>query len=215
MLDKEPMKAYRWEDSRTRAHCYLLPSIERIFDKLRVLKDAVILDAGCGGGHIAQELYNKNYKNIWGFDASESGIEIAKNILKGVENRFEVHNAYHIELPSSFPKKGYDIVLSVEVIEHMYSPKKYLENIGFWLKKGGILIITTPYHGYIKNLFTCLSNKFDKHFNPLWEGGHIKFFSKNTLYRTFEEAGIKPLEFCGSGRLPFLWKSMIIVGKND
>ena len=61
-------------------------------------------------------------------------------------------------------------------------------------------------------LTIALLNKFDKHFNPLWEGGHIKFFSKNTLYRLFEEAGMRPLKFYGAGRLPLLWKSMIIVG---
>jgi len=68
----------------------------------------------------------------------------------------------------------------VEVIEHLYSPKTYLANIYNWLKDDGYLILTTPYHGYLKNLAIALFNKFDNHFNPLWEGGHIKFF-QNTL----------------------------------
>jgi len=213
MKNKESISIHNWEHPKTQSHFYLLPSIHRILTKLSVPKDALILDTGCGGGYIASELYNKNYKNIWGIDVSESAIKIARRIVKEIENRFEVHNAYCIELPSPFPKKGYDIVLSVEVIEHMYSPKKYVENIKFWLKKGGHLIITTPYHGYIKNLSTSLLNKFDTHFDPICEGGHIKFFSKKTLYRFLESVGMKPLEFRGSGRLPFLWKSMIVIAR--
>jgi hypothetical protein len=38
------------------------------------------------------------------------------------------------------------------------------------------LIITTPYHGYLKNIALSVSVKFDHHVNPLWDGGHIKFF---------------------------------------
>lgn len=209
------MTVYRGEDSRTASHYYLLPSIERIFEKMRVPKDAVILDAGCGGGHIAHELYERGYKNIWGFDVSEASVAIIKKSYIHIKNKFEVHNAYHRELPGSLPKKDYDIVLSVEVVEHLYSPKEYLGNISFWLKKGGFFIITTPYHGYIKNLTISLLNKSDKHFNPMLDGGHVKFFSKKTLYRLLDELGIRPLKFYGSGRLPFLWKSMIVVARNE
>jgi hypothetical protein len=37
--------------------------------------------------------------------------------------------------------------------------------------------VSTPYHGYHKNLGLALSGKMDAHFTALWEGGHIKFFS--------------------------------------
>jgi SAM-dependent methyltransferase len=70
-------------------------------------------------------------------------------------------------------------------------------------------------HGYLKNLFIASLNRFDKHVDPLWEGGHIKFFSKDSLYKLFEEMKIKPIGFYGSGRLPLLWKSMVVVGKKS
>ena len=212
MPSSEIIKDYGWREPETCAHAYILPVIIKIIRELKLPSDAKVLDAGCGGGYLMHELYKRGYKDAWGFDVSESGIKVAKENYRDISNRFEVHNAYHKGLPRSFPKKDYDIILSVEVIEHMYSPKEYLKNINFWLKKGGVFIITMPYHGYIKNLSIALLNKFDKHFDPLREGGHIKFFSKNTLYRLFEEAGIRPMKFYGSGRLPFLWKSMIVVG---
>lgn len=213
MPSSEIIKDYGWREPETWAHAYILPAIIKIIRELRLSSDAKILDAGCGEGYLIHELYKRGYKDAWGFDVSESGIKVAKENYRDISNRFEVHNAYHTEFPNSFPKKDYDIILSVEVIEHMYSPKEYLKNINFWLKKDGFLIITTPYHGYVKNLAIALLDKIDKHFDPLQEGGHIKFFSKNTLCRLLEEVGMRPMKFYGSGRLPFLWKSMIVVGQ--
>jgi hypothetical protein len=82
-----------------------------------------------------------------------------------------------------------------------------------WLVNNGILIITTQYNGYFKNLMIALLNKSDTHFNPLWEGGHIKFFSKNTLEKLIYRNGFKLENFYGAGRIPYLWKSMILVCK--
>lgn len=107
----------------------------------------------------------------------------------------------------------FKLIISMEVVEHLYSPVKYLKNICNWLDNNGILVLTTPYHGYLKNLVIVLLNRFDNHMNPPWEGGHIKFFSKSKLYSLLVEAGIKPLKFCGSGRLPFLWRSMVVVAQ--
>ncbi len=86
-------------------------------------------------------------------------------------------------------------------------------NINYWLKKNGILIITTPYHGYLKNFLIALFNGFDKHANPLDICGHIRFFSKKTISILLEQNGFKVLDFLGAGRMPYLWKSMIIIAR--
>ena len=153
------------------------------------------------------------YKNVWGFDRSESGIKIARENFSELKDRFEICDVYNQKLPVAFQQGGYDIILSTEVIEHLYNPKAYLRNINDWMKQGGYLIITTPYHGYFKNIVVPLLNGFDKHVNPLWEGGHIKFFSFNTLSHILNETGFKILEFRGSGRVPYLWKSMVVVAQ--
>jgi 2-polyprenyl-6-hydroxyphenyl methylase/3-demethylubiquinone-9 3-methyltransferase len=75
------------------------------------------------------------------------------------------------------------------------------------LKPGGVIILTTPYHGYLKNLALSLLNAWDKHFTVDWEGGHIKFFSPKTLSAMLKEAGFGEIEFRGAGRLPYLWKT--------
>jgi hypothetical protein len=69
--------------------------------------------------------------------------------------------------------------------------------------------VTTPYHGYVKNLLIAALGKLDSHMDPLWEGGHIKFFSVDALGKLVASHGFRRVELDVYGRLPLLWKSMI------
>jgi hypothetical protein len=159
-------------------------------------------------------------------------------------------------------------VIALEVVEHLFYPKKLFEQSYQLLRTGGYLILSTPYHGYLKNLaifnlrgtaafrrqgdrssltraqrpseaqsnrlcdpsmgeqnllskaasfrgqwLTSLVNGWDQHFRVDWDGGHIKFFSKKTLAQMACEAGFKSPRFYGIGRVPALWKSMIMVAE--
>jgi hypothetical protein len=78
---------------------------------------------------------------------------------------------------------------------------------------GGNAILSTPYHGYWKNLAMALSGKMDAHFTALWDHGHIKFWSIRTLSILLEEVGFRDLQFERVGRIPPLAKSMIAVAQ--
>jgi uncharacterized protein (AIM24 family) len=79
--------------------------------------------------------------------------------------------------------------------------------------QAGQIILTTPYHGYLKNLMLAATGKMDSHFTALWDGGHIKFWSRKTLSTLLEEQGFRVTNFKGSGRLPYFWKSMVLKGE--
>ena len=81
------------------------------------------------------------------------------------------------------------------------------------LEPGGTAIISTPYHGYIKNLVMALSGKMDAHFTALWDNGHIKFWSYKTLSALLAEAGFVDIRFERVGRIPPLAKSMIAIAR--
>ena len=74
-------------------------------------------------------------------------------------------------------------------------------------------MISTPYHGYLKNLALSILDKWDKHHTVLWHGGHIKFWSRKTLTLLLQENGFNVIAFHGIGRLPYLLKSMILVAR--
>lgn len=108
-------------------------------------------------------------------------------------------------------ERQFDAVISTEVIEHLFSPHYlpiYCRSI---LKEGGHLIVTTPYHGYLKNLALSIFDKWDTHHTALWHGGHIKFWSRQTLSELLERNGFRVRSFSGVGRCPYLWKGMVLV----
>jgi 2-polyprenyl-6-hydroxyphenyl methylase/3-demethylubiquinone-9 3-methyltransferase len=122
---------YNWEKPETHAHGYLIPKVINVLKHLEIPFDAEILDAGCGGGALVNTLYQLGYKNVYGFDASTSGIELAKRTFPHITDRFFNHDVYEPNLPSPVPQK-YDVIISMEVIEHLYSPKTYLDNCRLW-----------------------------------------------------------------------------------
>ena len=103
----------------------------------------------------------------------------------------------------------FDAILSTEVVEHLYTPRIYARLCFEMLKPGGVAIVSTPYHGYLKNLSLALTGKMDRHFTALWDCGHIKFFSVKTLTALLQQAGFIDISFKGAGRFPYLWKSMV------
>ena len=107
----------------------------------------------------------------------------------------------------------FDVVVSTEVVEHVYSPRQWAATALAALKPGGLLICSTPYHGYLKNCALAITGKLDAHFTALWVGGHIKFWSRRTLTELLEEAGFQVVAFRGAGRLPWLWMSMLLVAR--
>lgn len=109
--------------------------------------------------------------------------------------------------------EAFDAVVSTEVVEHLFSPHLLPAFARQIMLEGGYLVISTPYHGYLKNLALSVFNKWDKHHTPLWHGGHIKFWSRKTLTQLLEENGFRVTAFHGAGRLPWLWKSMILVAQ--
>ena len=141
---------------------------------------------------------------VTGIDLSESGIALARAAHPQV--RYEVGSVYD-DLHARFG--AFDRVVALEVIEHLFDPRTFLRRAFEALKPGGVLVLSTPYHGYLKNVVLALSGKLDAHFTVLWDGGHIKFFSERTLATMLEEAGFVDLRFRGAGRVPLLWKSLV------
>ena len=115
--------------------------------------------------------------------------------------------------PDPFQAESFDVVVSTEVVEHLYRPRQLVQNAFRLLKPSGHFIVSTPYHGWLKNVVLALSGKMDNHFTALWDGGHIKFWSRETLSALLTEKGFTDLRFVGAGRVPYIWKSMILIAR--
>jgi 2-polyprenyl-3-methyl-5-hydroxy-6-metoxy-1,4-benzoquinol methylase len=190
-------------------HAYIWqPTLEHL---RRHVPKGRILDAGCGNGSFCGALVAQGGYEVVGIDLAETGIEIAKRTVPAAT--FQLLSVQE-DLVSIFGSP-FDAVVSLEVIEHLYSPKQFVQGMYRAVKPGGLLIISTPYHGYLKNLVLSAAGKMDGHFTVNWEGGHIKFFSRKSLSKLVEENGFKVIDFVGCGRFPYLWKSMLIVAQRS
>lgn len=186
------------------AHRFLADPIVRL---LRASKARTVLDLGCGNGALSGYIGAKGF-GVTGCDFSRSGIDLAREQFPKIS--FFQHDVSQA-LPSEHRGK-YDAVISTEVIEHLLLPRNLMTNAVWALKPGGIFILTTPYHGYWKNLALALTNKFDDHWHPLRDFGHIKFFSRHTITALFVEHGFQRIHFETAGRLPIFACSMIVSG---
>jgi 2-polyprenyl-6-hydroxyphenyl methylase/3-demethylubiquinone-9 3-methyltransferase len=187
-------------------HSYLLPQILALCGPLK--PSSRVLDVGCGNGALAGEFVRAGC-DVVGIDLSEDGIEIARRAYPA--GRFEVMKADD-EVIQRLGCEPFDLVMSTEVVEHLYDPRAFVRGCYSATRPGGRFVCSTPYNGYFKNLAIALCGKFDQHIDPLWDAGHIKNWSRKTLGTLLTEAGFSNLQFKGAGRLPYLWKSMLMSG---
>ncbi|HEX8847106.1 MAG TPA: methyltransferase domain-containing protein [Pyrinomonadaceae bacterium] len=164
-----------------------------------------ICDLGCGNGYLSGRLAKLDYE-VTGIDASLSGIELGRSHHPTVN--FVCANV-NADLAGALSAGEFDLIISSDVIEHLYRPSDLLEAATALLRPRGHLLVCTPYHGYLKNLALSVTGRMDTHFTALWDGGHIKFFSVRTLSELIARHGFTNLSFSYYGRAPYLWKNMI------
>lgn len=201
---------YGWTFSEPdHTEAYLLKPITALLPPLPQARPGRALDLGCGNGWISAWLAARGWQVV-GIDPSASGIERARASHPGV--RFEALSAT-TDLLERLGMEPFDLVVSTEVVEHLYAPRDWAAAAQAALSPGGTFVCSTPYHGYLKNLLLAATGRLDAHFTALWDGGHIKFWSRASLSRLLTEAGFEQLGFRGAGRLPWLWASMVLAGR--
>ena len=205
------VQSYGWDSELPPCSCgFILPHVLAI---LKTKKIGSVLDIGCGNGFLCAALHKEGYK-VAGVEYDSNGYEIARKTYPMIH--FYQGSIYDSPdaLCSAYPER-FDCVISTEVIEHLYSPAKLPLFAKKLLKPNGFLIISTPYHGYLKCLLISLLAKYDAHHDVLWEGGHIKFWSRKTLSTLLKNTGFNVIGFHGCGRFPYLWKSMVVVAQKQ
>ena len=206
----EEVADYGWRTGDGPHSCdYIAPEVLRLLATLGVKR---VCDLGAGNGALVGALISAKYYAA-GVEYDRSGVEIAKR------NQPDIH-FYNLGVqddPAVVVQgengRMFDAVVSTEVVEHLFAPHLLPQFAKGLLKEGGYLIVSTPYHGYLKNLALSVFNKWDTHHTPLWHGGHIKFWSRATLSQLLETQGFEVVGFHGVGRFHWLWKSMILVAR--
>jgi 2-polyprenyl-3-methyl-5-hydroxy-6-metoxy-1,4-benzoquinol methylase len=202
-------EVYGWTNATAEeSHQYLLPALLRELGDIESDRPVRVLDLGCGNGSLSARLASSGH-SVVGVDVSRDGIEIASEAYPAVD--FRLASIYDADLAGA--GFGFDWVVSLEVIEHLFYPSRLFQQAWARLRPGGYFLLSTPYHGYVKNLALSVLNGWDNHFRVERDGGHIKFFSNAKLRAMAREQGFRDIRFRGAGRMPLLWKSTVLIAR--
>jgi 2-polyprenyl-3-methyl-5-hydroxy-6-metoxy-1,4-benzoquinol methylase len=154
-------------------------------------KNNEILDVGCGEGHFISVAKSMQW-HITGIETTPYAVEICK--------KFGLNVMHSGLLGINLQRDYYDIVTMFEVLEHLESPKKYLNKINSILRRNGILIITTPN-------FNCLARLLLKERCNIIHKQHLCYFTPNTVKSLLKECNFKVIDLTVKNiNLPVLWK---------
>ncbi|MFN9659616.1 MAG: class I SAM-dependent methyltransferase [Cyanobacteriota bacterium] len=151
---------YGWNDGIPHTQSYVGTEICKF---IQTKKPASICDIGCGNGALLKSISELGNFELYGIEADSEGSKIASAQCPGAK-------IINISTESDPPAElsNIELVVSTEVIEHLFRPASLLNFAQKILAPSGRIIISTPYHGYIKNLAISLSNSWDQHCTVNW-----------------------------------------------
>jgi 2-polyprenyl-6-hydroxyphenyl methylase / 3-demethylubiquinone-9 3-methyltransferase len=158
---------------------------------LRPLAGKDALDIGCGAGLLCEPLARMG-ANVTGVDAAPENIAAARThaAQSGLSIRYEAGDFLALGLPQ------YDLVASLEVIEHVADPAKFIKGLAARLKDSGLLIISTPNRTAASRLLMIEAAERLGHIPP---GTHHwdQFINPNEMHELLESAGLEVTNTAG------------------
>ena len=111
----------------------------KLKNKLRPLSGINILDIGCGGGLLSEPM-SRMGANVTGIDASDKNIKIAK--LHSKKNKLKINDICSSPEKLKITKK-FDVILNMEIVEHVEDIDFFLKSCSKLLKKNGLMFVAT------------------------------------------------------------------------
>ena len=145
--------------------------------KEKPLKGLNILDIGCGGGLLSEPMSRLGAKVV-GIDASKKNIEIAKYHLKKSKLPIKYFNAS----PENFVlNKKFDVILNMEIVEHVENVDFFIKESTKFLKKSGIMFIATLNQTLKSYLFAIIGAEYVLRWLPIGTHDWNKFVKPEIL----------------------------------
>ena len=141
------------------------------------LKDIKILDIGCGGGLLSEPL-SRLGAAVTGIDASDRNIKIAKMHLK--KSKLDIN--YYCSSPENFEaKEKFDVVLNMEIVEHVDNVDFFLLKSSELLKKDGLMFIATLNKTLKSYVFAIIGAEYILKWLPIGTHDWNKFLKPDDL----------------------------------
>jgi 2-polyprenyl-3-methyl-5-hydroxy-6-metoxy-1,4-benzoquinol methylase len=153
---------------------------------LSIAPGSTVLDVGCGPGVVARALTARGCK-VWGVEPDPVRANSARNhCVEVLEADVEA-----VSLSQEFAGRSFDVILFLDVLEHLRDPRVVLAGAEAVLAPGGSILLSVPNvtHGALR--LELLSGKFRYRASGLLDRGHLRFFDAEGLDALIRQAGLR------------------------
>ena len=159
---------------------YLKDNIIKTFNiqkKDKILSGIKILDIGCGGGLLCEPM-SRLGAEVFGMDASEKNIEVAK--IHAKKNNLNIK--YFCSSPEKFRSDlKFDVILNMEIIEHVEDVDLFLKSCSKFLRRNGIMFVATLNKTLKSYLFAIIGAEYILKWLPIGTHEWEKFIKPEEL----------------------------------
>ena len=146
-----------------------------------------ILDIGCGGGLLSEPMTRLGAK-VTGIDASDKNIKIAK--LHAKKNKLNIN--YLCSSPEKIKiKNKFDVILNMEIIEHVEDIDFFIKSCSKLLKKNGIMFVATLNKTLKSYVFAIIGAEYVLRWLPIGTHDWEKFVKPNDLKEILNQNNLK------------------------
>lgn len=169
---------------------------ERPFEGLR------ILDIGCGGGLLSEPMARRG-ADVVGADAAERNIPVAR--VHAEQSGLTIDYRHTSAEALTAAGEQFDVVLNMEVVEHVADPQAYLTACHDLLKSGGLMLCSTINRNPKSFAMAIVGAEYIMRWLPKGTHEWSKFITPNELFKMIEIAGLRPVDRKGYVFNPISW----------
>ena len=171
-------------------------------NKKKPLDGIKILDIGCGGGLLSEPLARLG-ANVTGIDPINKNVEIAKHHLKKSKLKINYYNSS----PEKFQSKNkYDVILNMEIVEHVENIDYFIKRSAKFLKKSGIMFVATLNQTLKSYLFAIIGAEYILKWLPIGTHDWQKFVKPDELFKICKKNSLNLKSFDGMSFNPVIDK---------
>lgn len=186
---------------------YITQQIAAEFDRDLTQRDAFaglrILDIGCGGGLLSEPMARLG-ATVVGADAAERNIPVAQ--IHAEQSGLEIDYRFTTAEALADAGEQFDVVLNMEVVEHVADPLGYLTATRQLLKPGGLQICSTINRNSKSYAMAIFGAEVVMRWLPRGTHEWAKFITPEELFELLRQAGLDPVDRKGFVFNPLLWK---------
>lgn len=180
----------------------------------RALNDLRLLDVGCGGGLVAEPMRRLG-ANVVAIDASDRNVKTA--LVHAAEHGLDIdYQTTTVEALTDSGEPPFDVVLNLEVVEHVADPDAFLARSARLVRPGGLMVVATINRTLRALAFAKIGAEYILGWLPRGAHDPRRFLPPDALDRALAAAGMTPTGIAGVSYDPLmgLWKISGDVGIN-